>query len=209
MQTKNEGLTHASDNSQFVIVERAAWAVGAAILLLAGVAVLLLLGAAILFGAKPSHAAEIVPSFGLSRATDADETKSNVGLALRGNLAGPVLQTEIGVNYRSDTYFNGALKTKTVPVMASLLIRPIPTVHADAGVGWYHTKYDYQAPISDETKQKFGVHVGGGLEVPLAPTAAFDLTGRYVFMKDQESKIVPETFNPDFWTMSLGLALKF
>lgn len=43
----------------------------------------------------------------------------------------------------------------------------------------------------------------------MAPRAALDLTGRYVFMKDQESRLVPETFNPDFWTMSLGLALKF
>jgi len=209
MHNRKDGLTRAGDvNPETVIVERAAWAVGAAILLLAAVAVLVLLGAAAVIGATSAHAAEIVPSIGLTRATDGDETKSNVGLALRGNLAGPVLQSEIGVSYRSEQYFDGALKAKMIPVTASLLVRPIPEVHGDVGVGWYHTKYDYAAPIADETKQEFGVHVGGGLEVPIAPRAAFDLTGRYVFMKDQESKLVPETFDPDFWTMSLGLALK-
>jgi opacity protein-like surface antigen len=209
MHIKNDGLTRASDlNPQSIIPERIGWAIGAAILLLAGVAVLLLLGAAAVMGARTAHAAEIIPSVGLSRATDGDETKSNVGLALRGDLAGPVLQSEIGVSYRSEQYFDGALKAKMIPVTASLLVRPIPTLHADAGVGWYHTKYDYAAPIADETKQQFGVHVGGGLQVPIAPRAALDLTGRYVFMKDQESKLVPTTFDPDFWTMSLGLALK-
>jgi hypothetical protein len=164
-----------------------------------------------LVAAMPARATEIVPSYGLSRATDGDQTKSNVGLALRSGLVGPVLQSEIGVSYRSEQYYDGALKVKMIPITASLLVRPIPAIHGDAGVGWYHTKYDYATtipPTADETKQQFGVHVGGGLQVPLAPRAAIDLTGRYVFMKDQESKLVPTTFNPDFWTMSLGLAIK-
>lgn len=158
-----------------------------------------------------SRAAELVPSVGLTRSTDSDDTKSNVGLALRGNMAGPVLQSELGVSYRSDAYYGGALKVKQIPVTASLLVFPIPTLHADAGVGWYNTKYDYDAtfpPSADETKQQFGVHLGAGLQFPLAPKVGVDMTGRYVFMKDQESRIVPTTFNPDFWTMSLGLAFK-
>jgi hypothetical protein len=78
-------------------------------------------------------------------------------------------------------------------------------------VGWYHTNYDYAVntpTLADETRQQFGVHVGGGLEMPIAPGAALDLTGRYVFMESQESKLVPTKFDPDFWSMSLGLALK-
>jgi hypothetical protein len=155
------------------------------------------------------RATEIVPSIGVTRTVDNDESKSNLGLALRGNVAGPAVQTELAVTYRKDEYFGGGLETKTIPIMASLLLRPVPSLHADVGVGWYHTKYDYaSAALEDETKQDFGVHVGGGLQVPIAPKAAIDLTGRYGFMKDQESKLVPETFDPDFWTMSLGLALK-
>ena len=157
----------------------------------------------------PADAAEIVPSFGLTRSADSDATKSNVGVALRGGLLGPMFQSEFGVSYRRDEYFDGALETKTIPVTASLLLRPIPSVHADAGVGWYHTKYEYDNPaLDDETEQEFGVHVGGGLAFPLAPRAGLDVTGRYVFMKEQESKLVPEKFDPDFWTMSFGLAFK-
>jgi len=157
----------------------------------------------------PANAAEIVPSFGLTRAVDGDEAKSNVGLALRGSLMGPVLQSEIGVSYRHEDYYSGGLDVKMIPVTASLLLRPVPTLHADAGVGWYQTRYEYADPLlRDDTRQDFGVHVGGGLQVPLAPKAALDLTGRYVFLEDQESNLVPETFNPDFWSLSLGLALK-
>jgi hypothetical protein len=157
-----------------------------------------------------AEGAEIVPSFGLTRSADSDDTKSNVGLALRSALLGEQLQSEIGVSYRKEEYYNGALETKVIPLTASLLLRPVPALHADAGVGWYHTNYDYENPlIDDETDQQFGVHVGGGFQVPLAPRAAIDLTGRYVFLKDQESKLVPETFDPDFWSMALGMAIKF
>jgi hypothetical protein len=181
---------------------RSAWTTAAALLLLAGSTAL---------GTTAARAVELVPSYGLTRATDGDQTKSNVGLALRTGLAGPVLQSELGVSYRSEEYYDGALRTKMVPVTASLLVRPIPTIHADAGVGWYHTNYDYAVntpTLADETRQQFGVHVGGGLEMPIAPGAALDLTGRYVFMESQESKLVPTKFDPDFWSMSLGLALK-
>ena len=59
------------------------------------------------------------------------------------------------------------------------------------------------------TKQNFGVHVGGGFQIPLAPSAAVDLGGRYVMLRDQESHLIPEKFNPDFWVTQLGLAIKF
>lgn len=160
--------------------------------------------------AAPAHAGEIVPSVGLTRTVDGDATTSNLGLALRGNMLGPVLQSEIGVSYRREEYYDGALEATMVPITASLLLRPVPMLHADAGAGWYHTKYDYRNPLlPNETKQDFGVHVGGGLQIPVAPRAAVDLTGRYVFLEDQESRLIPSTFNPDYWSMSLGLALKF
>lgn len=169
-----------------------------------------ILALAIVVMAAPALAGEIVPSIGLTRNVDGDATNSNLGLALRGGLLGPVLQSEIGVSYRHQDYYDGALEVKMIPVTASLLLRPVPMLHADAGAGWYHTRYEYRDPLlPDETKQQFGVHVGGGFQVPIAPRAAVDLTGRYVFLEDQESRLIPTTFNPDFWTMSLGLALKF
>ncbi|HEU4724445.1 MAG TPA: outer membrane beta-barrel protein [Candidatus Eisenbacteria bacterium] len=161
--------------------------------------------------APPARAGEIVPSVGYSKGVDSDEAKSNLGLAIRGNLAGPAVQAELGTSYRSEERFGGDLKLRMVPVTASILVRPVPMLHADVGAGWYFTKFDYNDAllIDDETSQDFGVHLGGGLQVPVAPRAALDLTGRYVFMQDQESKLVPATFDPDFWNMSLGLAFKF
>jgi len=155
------------------------------------------------------RAAELIPSVGLTRSVDSDEAKSQIGLALRGSVLPGILQSELGVGYRQDQYAGGALEVKQIPVTASLLLTPIPTLHGDAGVGWYNTKLDYQDPlIQDETKQKFGVHVGGGFKIPLAPMAAVDVTGRYVFLQKQESRLVPRTFDPDYWTLSLGLAFR-
>jgi hypothetical protein len=156
--------------------------------------------------ASPSRAMEVVPSVGMTRPVDVDDVNSEVGLALRGPLIPGIIQTEVAGSYRSESRFDGALKLRQWPITASLYLTPVPALYAGGGVGWYNTTFDYQAPISDETKQEFGVHVGGGIKVPVAPAVAVDLGGRYVFMHDQESKLVPDKFDPDFWTMSLGLA---
>lgn len=157
-------------------------------------------------------ATELVPSLGLTRPVDGgQDAKLSTGLALRGEL-NPLMKGEIGVSYRSESRFDDQLKVRSWPVTASLWLTPLPVVYAGAGVGWYQTTLDYvnNTPLlQDETKQMFGVHVGGGLEVPVGAAAAVDLNGRYVMLRDQQSRLVPQTFNPDFWTMSLGLALRF
>src|SRR6266850_3846851 len=66
-----------------------------------------------------AEAAEIVPSVGLTRSTDSDDTKSLVGVALRTSLLPPVLQSEIAVGYRREEYYGGDLKVKMWPVTAS------------------------------------------------------------------------------------------
>jgi len=173
--------------------------------------VLILLG-----GIQIARAAdvEIVPSVGITRAVDGDNTvKVSGGLAVRGYLTS-FLGTEVGVSYRSEDRFNDRLRLRTWPVTVSLLVAPVPVVYGSAGVGWYHTTFDYDqekiaVPISDETKESFGVHVGGGVKVPFGSAAALDLSGRYVMMQPQESRLVPEKFDPDFWTTSLGLAFRF
>jgi len=170
---------------------------------------LLFLGAAL--APARSRAAEIVPSYGLTKSVDGgDEVKGMFGLALRGNLVPNLLQTEVAAGYRSEDMADGALHVRQWPITASLLLAPMNMIYADAGVGWYHTTYDYEDDaLPDDTVQKFGVHLGGGLKVPVAPRVALDLSGRYVKLQDQESRLVPEKFDPSFWTLSAGLALKF
>jgi len=158
-----------------------------------------------------ASAAEIVPSYGLTRTIDGgDEVKGMYQLALRGSLVPNVIQTEVAGAYRTDEIADGALDIRQWPITASLYFTPGNLVYAGAGVGWYHTTYDYEDDlIDDETTQDFGVHLGGGIKVPMAPRVALDVGGRYVMLQDQESRLVPEKFDPSFWTLSLGLALKF
>ena len=60
-----------------------------------------------------------------------------------------------------------------------------------------------------ETSRTFGTHVGGGLSMPLAPMVGLDLNGRYVVLKERTSTLFPNTYDPSFWSASLGLAVKF
>jgi opacity protein-like surface antigen len=171
----------------------------------------MLLGAALFLSVGKASAAELIPSVGLTRSVDSDDTESLLGLALRGSLISDVVKTEIGAQYRSESLSGGDVSVRQWPVTASLWLSPVSSLYAGAGVGWYHTTYDYEDELGldDNTTQDFGVHVGGGLRVPVFPQAALDLQGRYVFLQDQESQLVPESFDPDFWSLSLGLAIGF
>ena len=85
-------------------------------------------------------------------------------------------------------------------------------LYAGGGLGWYQTTYDYASdvPIEDSTEMTMGIHLGGGLNVPIAPRLGLDLSGRYVFMQKSDQNLqLPTTFNPDFWSTSLGLAISF
>ncbi len=174
-------------------------------------AVVAVLAALLAFAASSARAAELIPSVGLTRTIDGgNDTRTFGGLALRTPIV-PLLAGEIGVAYRSESRFDDQLHVRMWPVTASLWLTPVPALYAGAGVGWYNVTLDYDdaLPIRDETRQEFGVHVGGGMRVPVAPSATVDLNGRYVMMRDQESRLVPEKFDPDFWQLSLGLGLRF
>jgi opacity protein-like surface antigen len=171
---------------------------------------------ALSFAAMPRMAssAEIIPAVGLTRAVEGSDEVSPYGsLGLRAEVF-PKVNTEIGVAYRQESRFNDQLKIRQWPVTASLWFAPISALYAGAGVGWYHTTLDYDddittAQVDDDTTQEFGVHLGGGLKVPVANNAALDLNGRYVMMRDQENKLIPGDFDPDFWNTSLGIAFGF
>lgn len=159
---------------------------------------------------RATPAASLVPSVGLAKPASGDgDAKMSTGLALRSDLT-PGLMGEIGISYRSESRFNNQLDVRSWPVTASLYFKPGP-VYVGAGVGWYQTSFAYPdgSPFEDETRQDFGVHAGGGLELPISKAVGVDLNGRYVMMQDQQSRLVPEDFDPDFWAMSLGLAMHF
>jgi opacity protein-like surface antigen len=168
--------------------------------------------ALLLIGVQVAKAAEIIPSVGFSRAVDSDNDQVDIsgGLAFRAPFAS-IFKTEIGVQYRAESHFDDQLKVRQWPITASLWFAPVPALYAGGGVGWYHTTLDYENDtlFEDETTSQFGVHLGGGLRVPLVPTVALDLNGRYVFLDDVQQKISTEKLDPDFWSASLGLAIGF
>jgi hypothetical protein len=165
--------------------------------------------------ARRAQAGEIIPSLGMTRAVDdnvSHDTQLSGGLAVRGHVL-PMLKLEVAAGYRSESQFDGALHIRQWPITTSLWLTPIPEIYAGGGVGFYQTTLDYdqtRAPLAtDRTRQDFGVHLGGGVQVPVSKSLGLDVGGRYVMMQDQESPLIPDRFNPDFWTLNAGLAFKF
>lgn len=171
-----------------------------------------LLLAMLAVAAPRAEAAEVIPSLGMTRTpTNGDDTQTSYGLAVRGNVA-PMLAAELGVGYRKDELLSGNVESTQWPVTASLWAKPLPMFYVGGGVGWYNTTLKYpQAPaIASSTSQEFGVHLGGGLSMPMIPgVASLDLNGRYVYLGDQASQLPPNNYKADFWTTSLGVALHF
>jgi opacity protein-like surface antigen len=163
--------------------------------------------------ASSARAIELIPSLGITKSTDtnAADAKAFGGLALRAPLL-PFLKAEGAIGYRQDSFAAGDVKVRQWPVSASLWASPLPMIYAGGGIGWYRTTLDYSSalPIKDVTTNKVGVHVGGGAGIPIGPRLGLDLNGRYIFMqKDKNNVQVPTTFNPDYWNLALGLAIKF
>jgi len=159
-----------------------------------------------------ARAAEIIPSLGMTRTPESgDETKVSYGLAVRAPLV-PMLAAEIGVGYRSDTMFDGAVESTQWPVTGSLWFKPMPSLYMGGGAGWYNTTLHYPntPALASVTSQEFGMHLGGGLTLPMIPgVASLDLNGRYVYLGDQASELPPNQFNANYWTTSLGVAFHF
>ncbi len=155
---------------------------------------------------------ELVPSIGTTKSTDenAGDAKAFGGLAVRVPVL-PFLKVEGGIAYRQDSFAGGDIKVRQWPVTASAWLAPLPMVYAGGGVGWYRSTLDFRSelPFEDSTTQKMGVHLGGGVDVPMTPTLGLDLQGRYIFMQADDELEVPTTFDPDYWTMTLGLAFRF
>lgn len=159
-----------------------------------------------------ARAFEIIPSIGMTKSTESDagDSEFSGGLALRAPLF-PFLKVEGGITYRQDSYFDQNLKVRMWPVTASAWFTPFPTLYAGGGLGWYRTTYDFSAPLlqEDATSSKIGVHLGGGALVPIASNLGLDFNGRYIFMQQDGDIELPSTFNPDFWSASVGLSIQF
>jgi hypothetical protein len=159
-----------------------------------------------------AKAGEIIPSLAWTKTPDASgDAAISYGLALRGGLV-PMLDAEIGFNYRKSDMFDGKVESTQWPLTASLWLKPMPMFYLGGGVGWYNTTLHYPntPALASYTSQKTGVHLGGGLTLPLVPgVASADLNLRYVYLGTQKSDLPPQNFKADYWTTALGVAFHF
>ena len=135
------------------------------------------------------------PRAGYYKARDAEEGQWFGGAGLRLKMGG--IGFEGSIDYRAEKYVNGSLTIRSWPVMASVLLYPLPILYAVAGAGWYNTTFDYDQSklifkyVEDKTDQEIGWHFGGGLELPLGLRSALAVDIRYVFI-DYDFSEVPD-----------------
>ncbi len=160
------------------------------------------------FASTKAQTIAIGPQLGYHKSEDA-EGSLLIGTMGRIYLANS-LALEASINYRSEDYENGAVKTKMYPVMVSGLLYFFPLLYGTVGAGWYNTKIDYSSTLNslgfkDETKSEFGYHLGIGAELGLGNLI---LTGdvRYVFLNLKLDRLpgVKELKN-NFYVITAGV----
>ncbi len=132
----------------------------------------------------------LAPLVGCYKAQNADGLRLLGGAAFRFRFS-EILGVEASINYRGEEYSNGSVEVKSWPVMVTGLLYPIPAVYGAIGAGWYNTFVSYNVPsefpggpasISRESKQQFGWHFGGGVELPVYSYVKLIGDIRYVFL---------------------------
>jgi hypothetical protein len=160
---------------------------------------------------RSAQAVQIVPSIGISQATDGGDNRVMIAAALRQGLL-PRTQLDLQVGHRSETFelAGESFELRTIPVTLSLWASPVPMLYAGGGVGAYFQGVEYENnlyPASNDTQ--FGAHLGGGVRWSVVPMVGLDLQGRYVFLEEKSTGLAAGDFDTSFWTLSAGLAIGF
>jgi opacity protein-like surface antigen len=126
---------------------------------------------------------------------------------------GQMFAIEGSVDYREkklDSTF-----TRTYPVQVSALIYLLPGKRVSpfllGGGGWYYTNVNGPGGFSD-TQNRFGAHVGGGLQWMLSQRWSIDGTYRHVWLETLDSKdqnIKDKSFNDNGHMVTIGLNFHF
>ncbi|MFH1195266.1 MAG: outer membrane beta-barrel protein [bacterium] len=151
------------------------------------------------------------PQIGYYKTEGADEGSFMYGGAVRLKLSSG-FGLEGSINYRQEEFNNGTVTVKSYPVMASLMLYPLPIVYGVAGGGWYNVTVDYSGNLGsfeDETTSEFGWHAGAGAELPLGNAALLSGDIRYVFLQYQFDSLKQSVdLSSDFFVITVGLYFK-
>ncbi len=148
------------------------------------------------------------PQLGYQKASNAEDGSVMFGAALRAKLT-PFLGVEGSINYRSEDYAGDMVTVKSWPVLVTGLVYPLPFLYGAIGAGWYNTTFDYNVPLVDiesDTKQEFGWHFGGGVELPVSKNILLTGDIKYVFLNYDFEKVPGiEDDNANFYIINAGI----
>ncbi|MCA9752624.1 MAG: porin family protein [Gemmatimonadetes bacterium] len=147
---------------------------------------------------------------GWTHVPDSETNSLSLGASTRVRPISP-LGAELTVDWRNDDLENGEIQT--VPVTLSGLLYIFPNLHGTVGVGWYHTKATLDeiggtVVDFDDSRWDAGLHVGGGIDIPLGPSATLTADAKYVFL-GYELQNIADTIevDADFVNVTVGLQL--
>lgn len=150
----------------------------------------------------------IGPQVAYIKTADAEKGVLMPAGAIRLNLGGLAIEGAVG--YKTEEFFNGLINTTSYPIMATAMLKLLPLIHIEAGLGWYNTKIEYTGSlqgIPSTTQKEVGYHGGAGIELELGNLI---LTGdlRYVKMGELKDLQNLKDFKSDFIAIFGGLMFK-
>jgi len=150
----------------------------------------------------------IGPQVAYLKTSDAEKGVFMPAGAVRLNLGGLAIEGSIG--YKTEEFANGVIKTTSYPVMATAMLKLLPLIHIEGGLGWYNTKIEYSGIFSNlpsETQKEVGYHAGAGVELDLGSAL---ITGdlRYVKMGKLKDLKISSDLKSDFIAIYGGLMFK-
>ncbi|MBS0152367.1 MAG: outer membrane beta-barrel protein [Nitrospira sp.] len=123
------------------------------------------------------------------------------------------LAVEGSVDYRRNDF--GSTKVHSYPVQGSLMIYPLGLKRISpfilGGGGWYFTTVTGPGGF-DDTQQRFGGHVGGGVQVFISNQVSADASYRHIWLEKIESKsasLDDKKFNDNGHMITVGLNFHF
>ena len=130
------------------------------------------------------------PVAGLYKGRDADGYRVMGGAVLRIRFS-ELVGVEGSVYYREESFNHGSVEVRSWPFMVTTLLYPVPFVYGAIGAGLYDISVSYgdspgiaggPAALSVGTRQQFGWHCGGGVELTLFSSVTLIGDIRYVMM---------------------------
>ncbi|MBI4765753.1 MAG: outer membrane beta-barrel protein [Deltaproteobacteria bacterium] len=141
---------------------------------------------------------------GLYKSNDADNTILYGGVQARWKVF-PALSIEGTLDYRPSESYPNNRKVTSYPILVSALFYPMPgakySPYLLGGAGWYYSQIEDIAGSS--TTYTPGLHLGGGLDIPLSPALVFNADIRYYFINYGDQKV--KDLNMDGTIISAGL----